>query len=318
MSLLSCAPLSDSTPAASEYMLSFPYVGPNELTFSITSELEGEVELTFGISAAITTTLPAQLGKGYIKRTLTKGISREVFMAHLNTIPEDLKTLTAEHFMKENTTYYLNIYRGRELKSQKSFTTAKFTTLSTVERRQGANNIGIHSRDQYFPSNGDMRAAADRSIVSTPRTRTEESSPKKMEVKKEEYLILPMRAVIPILAEPSVIKSAEETEIYVFQVKAFESTSFRTVFTYWRNANSPLITDGDALNSTTVCLETGQTKSVNFDAYLSCMIAIPTSDPAAENAFNSTGNLILEFVHQLNTAEYAGTQKIQNVQLITK
>ncbi|WGK70189.1 hypothetical protein P0082_04835 [Candidatus Haliotispira prima] len=274
------------------------------------------MEFTCGISASGTGTLPAQLGKGYIKRTLTKGVSREVFMAHLNTIPDDLKTLTAEHFMKENTTYYLNIYRGRESVSQKSFTTAKFTTLSTLERRQGANNVGIHSRDQYFPSNGNV-IAINRGSVSTPKTSTEESSPKKIEVKKEEYLILPMRAVIPILAEPSPITSTEEVAIFLFQVKAFNGVSFESVYTHL-NTNTLVAADGDAVNSRIICLETTKTKSVNFDAYLSCIITIPTSDPAAENNFDSTGNFALELTNQLNAGKYIGTETIKNIQLITK
>ncbi|WGK69722.1 hypothetical protein P0082_02340 [Candidatus Haliotispira prima] len=275
------------------------------------------MEFTFGISAAVTTTLPAQLGKGYIKRTLTKGVGREVFMAHLNTIPDDLNTLTADHFMKENTTYYLHIYQGRELASQKSFTTAKFTTLSTSERRQGANNIGIHSRDEYFPSNGAV-IATGRGTVSTPKTSTEVSSPKKIEVKKEEYLILPMRVVVPILAEPSLITSAEESEIFLFQAKAFNGNGQEPIFSYLGITNPPTIGDNSTgMNSTTICLEISQTKSVNFDAYLSCIITIPISDPAAEDNF-TTGNLMLEFTNQLNAAKYIGTQSVANVQLITR
>ncbi|WGK68052.1 hypothetical protein P0082_06105 [Candidatus Haliotispira prima] len=317
--MAACAPLSDTKdPPASKYTVTFPYIGPNELTFSITSQLEGEVEFTFGISASDTTTLPAQLGKGYIKRTLTKGIGREVFMAHLDTIPEDLSTLTADHLLKENTTYYLHIYRGTESVLQKSFTTAKFTTLSTLERRQGANNLGIHSWDQYFPSNGSIVDTLGNTL-STPKTSTENSSPKKIEVKKEEYLIFPMRYVIPIFAEPSPFTSAEELEIYLFQVKAFTDTnSYETVFSYFPGINPPRLMDGSGMNSTTICLEINQTKSVNFDAYFSCIITIPTSDPATEDNFGSTGNLILEFTNQLNTANYIGTQPIQNVQLITK
>ncbi|WGK70191.1 hypothetical protein P0082_04845 [Candidatus Haliotispira prima] len=317
LSLLACAPLSDTEdPPAAKYTVTFPYVGPNELTFSITSELEGEVEFTFGISASNTTTLPVQLGKGYIKRTLTKDISREVFMAHLNTIPEDLSTLRADHLLKENTTYYLHIYRGREFVSQKSFTTAKFSTLSTLERRQGANNIGIHSWDQYFPSNGKMEVVGG-STVSTPQTSTEIRSPKKIEVKKEEYLILPMRVVVPILAEPSPITSAEEAEIFLFQAKAFNGVSFDSIFTYLKTTNLPVIADGDAVNSTTICLETSQTKSVNFDAYLSCIITIPISDPATENNLIN-GELELEFTNQLNAAKYIGTERVINVKLMTK
>ncbi|WGK69910.1 hypothetical protein P0082_03365 [Candidatus Haliotispira prima] len=284
------------------------------MTFSVTSPLEGEQEFTFAVSASQTTTLPAQLGKGYIKRTLTKSVGREVFMAHLNTIPDDINTLTADHFMKENTTYYLHIYRGRDLVSQKSFTTAKFTTLSTLERRQGANNVGIHSWDQYFPSNGNIiTSSTGGSTVSTPKTSIEESSPKKIEVKKEEYLILPMRVVVPILAEPSPITSTEETEIYLFQVKV---SSGKPIFSYFNDSNPPIIADGDVMNSTTICLETSQTKSVNFDAYLSCIITIPTSNPAAQNSF-ANGELGLEFIIQLNAGTYLGAQKVINVKLIT-
>ncbi|WGK69915.1 hypothetical protein P0082_03390 [Candidatus Haliotispira prima] len=283
------------------------------MTFSVTSPLEGEQEFTFAVSASQTTTLPAQLGKGYIKRTLTKGLDREVFMAHLNTMPDDINTLTAEHFMKEDTTYYLHIYRGRDLVSQKSFTTAKFTTLSTLERRQGASNVGIHSWDQYFPSNGDM-VATDGTTISTPKTSTEESSPKKIEVKKEEYLVLPMRAVVPILPELSPITSTEETEIYLFLVKASNGDP---VFSYFNASNPPLIADGNGMNSTTICLETSQTKSVNFDAYLSCIITIPTSDPATENDF-ANGELGFNFVIQLNTGDYIGTHQVRNVKLITQ
>ncbi|WGK69742.1 hypothetical protein P0082_02440 [Candidatus Haliotispira prima] len=321
LSLIACAPLSDSkNPPASKYTVTFPYIGPNELTFSITSELEGEVEFTFGISAAATTTLPAQPGKGYITRTLTKDVSREVFMAHLNTIPDDLSTLTAEHFLKENTTYYLNIYRGRELASQESFTTAKFATLPVLERRQGANNVGIHSWDQYFPSTG-LIADTQGKTVSTPKTSTDRDTLQKIEVKKEEYLILPMRVVVPIWAEPSPITSAEEVEIYLFHAKAFNGASFgqyETIFSYFKGGLAPKITDGSGMNSKAVCLETGQTKSVNFDAYLSCIITIPTSDPASENNFDSTGNLQLELSIQFNAGEYIGTQQIQNVRLITR
>ncbi|WGK68044.1 hypothetical protein P0082_06055 [Candidatus Haliotispira prima] len=282
---------------------------------SITSQLVGEVEFTFGISASETTTLPARLGKGYIKRTLTKGVGREVFMAHLNTIPDDLNTLTADHLLQENTTYYLNIYQGTESVLQKSFTTAKFTTLSTLERRQGANNVGIHSWDQYFPSNGSIVDTLG-NTVSTPRTSTKHNSPKKIEVKKGEYLILPMRLVIPIFAEPSPFTSAEDAEIYLFQVKTFNNTRYETVYSHL-NINPPLITDGPGMNSKTICLETKR-KSANFDAYLSCIITIPTYDPATEDNFGSTGNLNLEFTNQLNAAKYIGTHTIQNVQLITK
>ncbi|WGK69916.1 hypothetical protein P0082_03395 [Candidatus Haliotispira prima] len=313
MSLLACVPLSDSTPAAPQYTVSFPYIGPNELTFSVTSPLEGEQEFTFGVSASQTTTLPTQLGKGYIKRTLTKGIGREVFMAHLNTMPDDINTLTAEHFMKEDTTYYLHMYRGRDLVSQKSFTTAKFTTLSTLERRQGANNVGIHSWDQYFPSNGAI-IATGRGTVSTPETHTEEGSPKKIEVKKEEYLVLPIRVVVPILAEPSPITSTEETEIYVFQVKVSNGDP---IFSYFNGSNPPLSVDSPGINSTTICLETSQTKSVNFDVYLSCTITIPTFNSVAENNF-ANGELGLELIIQLNAANYIGTQNVKNVKLITQ
>ncbi|WGK69917.1 hypothetical protein P0082_03400 [Candidatus Haliotispira prima] len=285
------------------------------MTFSVTSPLEGEQEFTFAVSALQTTSLPAQLGKGYIKRTLTKDVGREVFMAHLNTMPDDINTLTANHFMKENTTYYLHMYRGRDLVSRKSFTTAKFTTLSTLERRQGANNVGIHSWDQYFPSNGKV-IGTDRGTLSTPKTSTEESSPKKIEVKKEEYLVLPMRAVVPILAEPSPITSTEETEIYLFQVKVLDVLNGGDpIFTYFNGSNPPVIGDGNVINSTTICLETSQTKSVNFDAYLSCIITIPTSDPAVENSFVN-GEFGLEFVNQLNAANYIGIQKVINVKLI--
>ncbi|WGK69338.1 hypothetical protein P0082_00335 [Candidatus Haliotispira prima] len=319
LSMLGCAPLSESkNPPASKYTVTFPYVGPNELTFSLISELEGEVEFTFGISAAATTTLPAQLGKGYIKRTLTKGVGREVFMAHLNTIPDDISTLAADHLLKENTTYYLNIYQGRESVLQKSFTTAKFATLPTLERRQGANNIGIHSWDQYFPSNGNMVITGGRT-VSTPETSTEAGSRKKIEVKKEEYLILPIRVVIPILAEPSPISSAEEAEIFLLQVKVFNGDLYDTVSSYLNYTNPPLITDGNALNSKTICLETSQTKSANFDAYISCITTIPTFDPAiSSNNFDSTGLLGLELTIQLNASKYIGTQPVQNVQLITQ
>ncbi|WGK70111.1 hypothetical protein P0082_04425 [Candidatus Haliotispira prima] len=297
--------------------MTFPYIGANELTFSITSELEGEVEFTFGISASNTTTLPAQLGKGYIQRTLTKDVSREVFMAHLNTIPDDINTLTAGHFLKENTTYYLNIYRGREFASQKSFTTAKFVTLSTPERRQGANNVGIHSWDQYFPSNGSIVDTLGNTI-STPRTSTEFTSPKKIEVKKEEYLILPIRLVIPIFAEPSPFISTEEAEIYLLEIKVLNTISaYETIFSYFTATNPFTIGDGDAMNSKTICLETDQTKSVNFNAYLSCIITIPTFDPAAENNFINS-ELTLEFSNQFNAADYIATQVIKNVKLITR
>ncbi|WGK69500.1 hypothetical protein P0082_01170 [Candidatus Haliotispira prima] len=316
--MLGCAPLDTSDPpAVSQYTVSFPYIGPNELTLSVTSRLEGEVEFTFGISASTTTTLPAQLGKGYIKRTLAKDVSREVFMAHLNTIPDDINTLTASHLLKENTTYYLRIYRGRELILQKSFTTAKFTTLSTLERRQGANNIGIHSRDQYFPSNGSLTDTGGPTL-STPKTSTGEDTPKKIEVKKEEYLVLPMRAVIAVFAEPPPITSAEEAEIYLFQAKAFNGTFFETVFSYARAVNPPAIQDGNGMNSKTICLETGQSKSVNFDAYLSCIITIPTFDPASEDNFNTNGQLLLEINNQLNSSRYIGVQTVQNVKLITR
>ncbi|WGK69721.1 hypothetical protein P0082_02335 [Candidatus Haliotispira prima] len=238
-------------------------------------------------------------------------------MAHLNTIPDDLNMLTADHLLKENTTYYLNIYQGRESVLQKSFTTAKFATLSTLERRQGANNIGIHSWDQYFPSNGAVRATG-RGTVSTPKTSTEKISLKSIEVKKGEYLIFPIRVVIPILAEPSPITSAEEAEIYLFQVKAFNGGGYEPIFSYFTGTNPPTIGDNSTgMNSTTICLETSQTKSVNFDAYLSCIITIPISDPATEDNF-TTGNLDLELVSQLNAAKYIGKQIVINVQLMTR
>ncbi|WGK70190.1 hypothetical protein P0082_04840 [Candidatus Haliotispira prima] len=289
--------------------MTFPYIGVNELTFSITSELEGEVEFTFGISASGTTTLPAQLGKGYIKRTLTKDVGREVFMAHLNTIPDDISTLTAEHFLKENTTYYLNIYRGRELATQKSFRTAKFATLPTLERRQGANNIGIHSRDQYFPSNGDLKSAGNR--ISTPKTSTEKHSPKKIEVKEEEYLILPIRVTFPILAEPSPVSSSEEMELHLIQAQTNDRGVFKVIFTFFSGAEG-----GGPGNTKTIFLER-KTKSTNFDVYFSAIIAMSPSDPVTQNYFLPNG-LDMEYNTQYNKATYIGVQTVQNVQLITK
>ncbi|WGK68407.1 hypothetical protein P0082_07915 [Candidatus Haliotispira prima] len=289
--------------------VTFPYIGANELTFSITSELEGEVEFTFGISASVTTALPAQLGKGYIKRTLAKDVSREVFMAYLNTIPDDISTLTADHFLKENTTYYLNIYRGRELASQKSFTTAKFTTLPSLERRQGANNMGIHSWDQYFHSGATIKGSG--STVSTPRTSTEVHSSKKIEVKEEEYLILPIRVTFPILAEPSPVTPSEEVNLHLIQVKANNNGSFEIVFTYFAEAEA--LGPG---KTKTLFLER-KTKSTNFDVYFSAVIAMSPSDSVIKNYFLPDG-LDMEYHIQYNSAEYIGTQKIQNVQLITR
>ncbi|WGK69744.1 hypothetical protein P0082_02450 [Candidatus Haliotispira prima] len=312
LSLLACAPLSDSKdPPAVKYAVTFPYIGPNELTFSITSPLGGESEFTFGISAAATTTLPAQLGRGYIKRTLTKGVSREVFMAHLHTIPDDISTLTAEHLLKENTTYYLNIYRGRELASQKSFTTAKFATLSSLERRQGSNNIGIHSWDQYFHSNGAVKDSGG-NTASTPRTSTEKHSPKKIEVKEEEYLILPMRFTFPILAEPSPITSSEEVKLLLIQAQANNNGTFEIVFTYYAGA----VGEGPGGNTKTVFLER-KMKSTDFDVYFSAIIAMSPSDPENKKYFFPNG-LDMEYSAQYNSANYFSTQTIQNVQLITK
>ncbi|WGK70110.1 hypothetical protein P0082_04420 [Candidatus Haliotispira prima] len=290
--------------------MTFPYIGANDLTFSITSELEGEVAFTFGISVSNTTTLPAQLGKGYIQRTLTKDVSREVFMAHLNTIPDDINTLTAEHFLKENTTYYLNIYRGREFASQKSFTTAKFATLSTLERRQGANNIGIHSWGQYFPSNG-KTTNTDGDNVALPQTSTEISSPKKIEVKEKEYLILPIRVAFPILAEPSPVTSAEEVNLHLIQAKADDQGYFKIVFTFF-SGNESLGPD----NMNTIFLER-KTKSTNFDVYFSAVMAMSLSDPVTKNYFLGDG-LEMEYNIQYNQAAYIATQRIQNVQLITE
>ncbi|WGK69994.1 hypothetical protein P0082_03805 [Candidatus Haliotispira prima] len=311
--MLACAPISDDSknPPAPKYTaVTFPYIGANELTFSITSELEGEVEFTFGISAAATTRLPAQLGKGYIKRTLTKDVAREIFMAHLNTIPDDIGTLTADHLLKENTTYYLHIYRGRELAAQKSFTTAKFATLPTLERRQGANNIGIHSRDQYLSSNGQLRDS-EGNIVGIPGTSTEKSSTKKIEVKAEEYLILPIRVAYPLFPEPSPVASSEEVNLYLIQSKALINNTFETVFTFFQEAEA-----GGTDNTKTVFLER-KTKSTNFDVYFSAIIAMSPSDPVTKRYFSGEG-LEMEYNIGYNAAKYIGTQKIRNVQLITQ
>ncbi|WGK70419.1 hypothetical protein P0082_06025 [Candidatus Haliotispira prima] len=290
--------------------MTFPYIGANELTFSITSELEGEVEFTFGISAAATTTLPAQLGKGYIKRTLTKDVSREVFMAHLNTIPDDISTLTADHLLKENTTYYLHIYRGRELASQKSFTTAKFATLPTLERRQQANNIGMHFRDQYSRSNGEI-TDPDTNTVGIPRTSTEISSPKKIEVKEEEYLILPTRVAFPIFPEPSPVTSSEEVNLHLVQFKVNNKGTFHTVFTFFDGSEAEGTT-----NAKTVFLER-KTKSTNFDVYFSAITAMLPSDPVNKNYFLVDG-FETESTVQYNLATYSGYQTVRNVQLITQ
>ncbi|WGK68403.1 hypothetical protein P0082_07895 [Candidatus Haliotispira prima] len=291
--------------------VTFSYIGANELTFSVTGTTEGEVQFTFGISASKTTALPAQLGKGYIKRTLTKDVSREVFMAHLNTIPDDISTLTAEHFLKENTTYYLNIYQGRALAAQKSFTTAKFATLPALERRQGANNVGIHSWDQYFPSNGNItNTSGDK--VTLPPTSTEISSPKKIEVKKDEYLILPIRVAFPILAEASPVTSAEEVNLHLAQARAYNDTGFYDiVFTYFEEVEA----EGQA-NTKTVFLER-KTKSTNFDVYFSAVIAMSPSDPVTKKYFLEDG-LEIEYNLQYNSADYTGGQTIRNVQLITE
>ncbi|WGK68408.1 hypothetical protein P0082_07920 [Candidatus Haliotispira prima] len=290
--------------------MTFPYIGANELTFSITSELEGEVEFTFGISASATTALPAQLGKGYIKRTLTKDVSREVFMAHLNTIPDDISTLTAEHLMKENTTYYLNIYQGRALAAQKSFTTAKFATLPALERRQGAGNVGIHTWDQYFPSNGQVKNS-EGSTVSTPITSTEKSFPKKIEVKETEYLILPIRVTFPILAEPSPVSSSEEVTLHLIQVKVNYKGKFTIVFTYFGEADA----EGPA-NTKTIFLER-KVRSTNFDVYFTAVMAMSPSDPVTKNYFIPDG-LEMDYNIQYNSAKYFGEQRIKNVQLITQ
>ncbi|WGK69941.1 hypothetical protein P0082_03520 [Candidatus Haliotispira prima] len=311
--MASCAPLSDSKddPPAPQYTaVTFPYIGANELTFSIISELEGEVEFTFGISAAATTTLPAQLGKGYIKRTLTKDVSREVFMAHLNTIPDDMSTLTADHFMKENTTYYLNIYRGRELASQKSFTTAKFATLPVLERRQGTNNVGIHSWDQYYQSNGSLRDSESNTVL-IPETSTEISSPKKIEVKAEEYLILPIRIAFPIFPEPSPVTSSEEVSFHLVQAKANNRGAFKTVFTFFDGSEAEGTT-----NAKTVFLER-KTRSTNFDVYFSAIMAILPSDPVSQKYFLGDG-WETEYNIHYNAVKYICTQTIRNVQLITR
>ncbi|WGK68065.1 hypothetical protein P0082_06170 [Candidatus Haliotispira prima] len=290
--------------------MTFPYIGANELTFSITSELEGEVEFTFGISAAATATLPAQLGKGYIKRTLTKDVSREVFMAHLNTIPDDISTLTADHLLKENTTYYLHIYRGRELASQKSFTTAKFATLPSLERRQGANNVGIYSWDQYFHSNGHF-TDDNSNTVGIPRTSTEISSPKKIEVKEEEYLVLPIRVAYPLFLEPLPVTSAEEVNLHLIQAKANNKGTFETVFTFFQGTEAEGTT-----NAKTVFLER-KIKSTNFDIYFSAIIAMAPSDPVTKKYFFPDG-LDMDYNIRYNTGTYIGTQTIQNVELITR
>ncbi|WGK69868.1 hypothetical protein P0082_03140 [Candidatus Haliotispira prima] len=311
--MLACTPLSDSKddPPTPKYtVVTFPYIGANELTFSITSELEGEVEFTFGISASNTTTLPAQLGKGYIKRTLTKDVSREIFMAHLNTIPDDISTLTADHLLKENTTYYLHIYRGRELASQESFTTAKFATLPVLERRQGANNVGIHSWDQYYQSNGRV-IGPDSNTVFIPKTSTEISSPKKIEVKETEYLILPMRVAFPIFPEPSPVPSSEEVNFHFIQTKADHKGTFEIVFTFFQGTEA----DGPG-NTKTVFLER-KTSSTNFDVYFSAITAILPSDPVSKKYFLGD-RLKMEYHLQYNAGEYTGTQTIQNVQLITR
>ncbi|WGK69940.1 hypothetical protein P0082_03515 [Candidatus Haliotispira prima] len=312
--MASCAPLSDDSkddPPTPKYTaVTFPYIGANELTFSITSELEGEIEFTFGISASNTTSLPAQLGKGYIKRTLTKDVGREVFMAHLNTIPDDISTLTADHLLKENTTYYLNIYRGRELASQKSFTTAKFATLPTLERRQEANNIGMHFRDQYSRSNGEITDTGT-NTVGIPRTSTEISAPQKIEVKEEEYLILPTRVAFPIFPEPSPVTSSEEVNLHLVQVKARNSNTFNIIFTFFGGSEAEGTT-----NAKTVFLER-KTKSTNFDVYFTAIMAILPSDPVSQKYFLGDG-LEIEHTVQYNLATYSGQQKIRNVQLITQ
>ncbi|WGK68405.1 hypothetical protein P0082_07905 [Candidatus Haliotispira prima] len=297
------SPTPDSVPAPD---VTFPYIGANELTFSVTGTTEGEVQFTFGISASKATTLPAQLGKGYIKRTLTKGVSREVFMAHLNTIPDDISTLTAEHFLKENTTYYLNIYQGRALAAQKSFTTAKFATLPALERRQGANNVGIHSWNQYFPSNGAVKNQGG-NTVSTPKTGTEKSSPKKIEVKEAEYLILPIRVTFPILADPSPVSSSDEVNLHLIQAQT--NNGGKIVFTFFSGAEAEGIE-----NTKTVFLER-KTKSTNFDVYFTAVMAMSPSDPRTQNYFLGD-ELEIEYNIQYNTATYFGTQAITNVKLI--
>ncbi|WGK68404.1 hypothetical protein P0082_07900 [Candidatus Haliotispira prima] len=288
--------------------VTFPYIGANELTFSVTGTTEGEVQFTFGISASKATALPAQLGKGYIKRTLTKDVSRQVFMAHLNTIPDDISTLTVEHFLKENTTYYLNIYQGRALAAQKSFTTAKFATLPALERRQGANNVGIHSWDQYFPSNGAVQDERGNTI-STPKTDTEISSSKKIEVKEAEYLILPIRVTFPILAEPSPVSSSDEVNLNLIQAQVKKGRNI--VFTFFSGAEAEGVD-----NTKTVFLER-KTKSTNFDVYFTAVMAMSPSDPRTQNYFLGDG-LEIEYHLQYNSANYTGGQTIRNVQLITE
>ncbi|WGK68067.1 hypothetical protein P0082_06180 [Candidatus Haliotispira prima] len=268
------------------------------------------MEFTFGISISNTSTLPAQLGKGYIKRTLTKDVGREVFMAHLNTIPDDIGTLTADHLLKENTTYYLHIYRGRELALQKSFTTAKFATLPTVERRQGANNVGIHSWDQYFHSGG-VFTDSNGNTVGIPRTSTETSSPKKIEVKEEEYLILPIRVAYPLFPEPLPVTSSEEVSFQFVQAKADNKKTFETVFTFFQGIEAV-----GTNNTKTVFLER-KTKSTNFDVYFSAIIAMSPSDPITKKYFLGD-KLGMVYNIRYNAAKFIGTQTIQNVQLITQ
>ncbi|WGK69866.1 hypothetical protein P0082_03120 [Candidatus Haliotispira prima] len=189
--------------------------------------------------------------------------------------------------------------------SQKSFTTAKFATLPVLERRQGTNNVSIHSRDQYFHYNAEITDPKGNTL-GIPKTSTEISSPRKIEVKEAEYLILPMRVAFPIFPEPSPVTSSEEVELQLIQAKADKKGTSEIIFTFFQGTE----TDGPG-NTKTVFLER-KTRSTNFDVYVSAIISISTSESASKDYFLED-RLNMEYNIHYNGGKYIDTQTIQNV-----